>query len=218
MNVVELVGEPAGYSNKVVLEDLRLQITAGERVAIIGESGSGKTTLLKLIEQRATQTVALVPQDLGLVRALTVFHNVYMGRLNQNPALHNLRNLVWPARQDVNAVREVLEDLRLTDKIFTPVGQLSGGQQQRTAVARALHSAGDLFIGDEPVSAVDDHQARELLNITGQQKNTVVVALHDRALALSFAQRLIGLRDGRIVFDSPTEGLTPTDLDHLYLP
>lgn len=218
MNVVELAGEPAGYSDKVILEDVRLRIAAGERIAIIGESGSGKTTLLKLIEKRSTQTVALVPQDLGLVRALTVFHNVYMGRLNQNRALHNLRNLVWPARQNVSEVRALLEGLRLSDKLFTPVGQLSGGQQQRTAVARALYSAGDMFIGDEPVSAVDDHQARELLNIASQQKNTVVVALHDRALALSFAQRLIGLRHGRIVFDSPVVGLTPADLDHLYLP
>lgn len=218
MNVVELAGEPAGYSNNVVLDDVHLRITAGERIAIVGESGSGKTTLLKLIEKHATQTVALVPQDLGLVRALTVFHNVYMGRLNQNRTLHNLRNLIWPMWQDVSEVRGVLEGLRLTDKLFTPVGQLSGGQQQRTAVARALYCAGDMFIGDEPVSAVDDHQARELLNIASKQKDTVVVALHDRTLALSFAQRLIGLRHGRIVLDSPAAGLTPADLDHLYLP
>jgi len=218
MPVVALAGEPAGYAGKVVLEDVHLRIDAGERIAIVGESGSGKTTLLKLIEAHSTEAVALVPQDLGLVRALTVFHNVYMGRLNQHSALHNLRNLIWPARPHVAAVRGVLDKLRLADKIFTPVGQLSGGQQQRTAVARALYSTGTLFIGDEPVSAVDDHQARELLGLAGREKQTVVVALHDRALALSFADRLIGLRKGRIVFDSPAAGLQPDDLDHIYLP
>lgn len=217
MFVVELAGEPAGYSGKVVLEDVHLRIDAGERIAIVGESGSGKTTLLKLIEKRSAVPVALVPQDLGLVRALTVFHNVYMGRLNAHSALYNLRNLVWPARREVAEIRAVLEPLRLTDKIFTPVGQLSGGQQQRTAVARALYSTGELFVGDEPVSAVDDHQARELLGIAGREKQTVVVALHDRALALSFASRIIGLRNGAIVLDSPAAGLLPGDLDHLYL-
>lgn len=217
MYVVELDGEPAGYSDKVVLEDVRLRIRAGERIAIVGESGAGKTTLLKLIEKRSSETVALVPQDLGLVRALTVFHNVYMGRLNRNSVLQNLRNLVWPARRNVEDVREVLEGLRLSDKLFTPVGQLSGGQQQRTAVARALYSEGRLFLGDEPVSAVDDHQASALLNAAGLAKDTVVVALHDRALALSFAQRIIGMREGKIVFDSPAAGLSPSDLDHLYV-
>lgn len=217
MYVVELSGEPAGYSDKVVLEDVRLRIRAGERIALVGESGAGKTTLLKLIEKRASTPVALVPQELGLVRALTVFHNVYMGRLNRNSLLHNLRNLVWPARRDVAEVRHILESLRMADKLFTPVGQLSGGQQQRTAVARALHNEGSLFLGDEPVSAVDDHQARELLGAVAEAKETVVVALHDRGLALSFAHRIIGLRDGRIVFDSPAAGLSPDDLDHLYV-
>jgi len=217
MYVVELSGEPTGYSDKVVLEDVRLSIRAGERIALIGESGAGKTTLLKLIEKRASAPVALVPQELGLVRALTVFHNVYMGRLNRNSLVHNLRNLVWPARRDVEAVRLILERLRMEDKLYTPVGQLSGGQQQRTAVARALHSEGSLFLGDEPVSAVDDHQARALLATVAEAKETVVVALHDRALALSFSQRIIGMKEGQIVFDSPADGLTPDDLDHLYV-
>lgn len=217
MYVVELSGEPAGYSDKVVLEDVRLRIRAGERIALVGESGAGKTTLLKLIEKRAVTPVALVPQDLGLVRALTVFHNVYMGRLNRNSLPHNLRNLVWPARRDVAEVRCILDRLRMADKLFTPVGQLSGGQQQRTAVARALHCEGSLFLGDEPVSAVDDHQARALLEAVAEAKETVVVALHDRVLALSFAHRIIGLRDGQIVFDRPAAGLSPDDLDHLYV-
>ncbi len=127
MYVVELSVEPAGYSDKVVLEDVRLSIRAGERIALIGESGAGKTTLLKLIEKRASASAALVPPALGLVRALTVFHDVYMGRLNRKSLVHNLRNLVWPARRDVEAVRLILERLRMEDKLYTPVGQLSGG-------------------------------------------------------------------------------------------
>ncbi len=218
MDIVSLDGELAGYGGAPILQDLNLTIRAGERIAIVGESGAGKTTLLRLLRERSTVPVALVPQDLGLVQALTAFHNVYMGRLDRHGALTNLRNLVWPARHETEAIRQVLDTLRLADKLFTPVGRLSGGQRQRIAVGRALYADAGLFLGDEPVSAVDDLQAREILDLVADRKETVVVALHDRVLALGFADRVIGLRGGRVVLDRPAADLSPADLDPLYNP
>lgn len=216
MSLVEFVDESVGYDNATILHGLNLRIERGERIALVGESGAGKSTLLKLIYERTADAAALVPQDLGLVQALTVFHNVYMGQLNERTVWHNLRNLLAPASADVEEVRKVLRRMRLEEKLFTSVGELSGGQQQRTAVGRALYHVGDMLVADEPVSSVDEHQARDILEVINAEKRTVVLAMHDRALAIAFADRLVGLKDGRIVLDEDSSGLTPDDLDELY--
>ena len=216
MSLLEIREETVGYSGTTVLRDLELTIEPGDRIALVGESGSGKTTLLNLIHARLGDAAALVPQELGLVQALTVFHNVYMGRLHQRSVWRNLRNLFLPAKSDVALVRPVLERLRLEEKLFTSVGELSGGQQQRTAVGRALFHPGDILIADEPVSAVDEHQAREILAAITADKPTVILAMHDRALAIEFADRLVGIRDGAVVLDERAAGMRPGDLDDLY--
>jgi phosphonate transport system ATP-binding protein len=216
MPLLELREKTVGYSGVTVLRELELNIEKGERIALVGESGAGKSTLLNLIHTRLGETAALVPQELGLVQALSVFHNVYMGRLHQRSVWRNLRNLLKPAKADVDLVMPVLERLRLEDKIFTSVGELSGGQQQRTSVGRALFHPGDILIADEPVSAVDEHQAREILDAITAEKPTVILAMHDRELAIKFADRLIGIRDGKIALDEAASGMTPNDLDDLY--
>lgn len=216
MSLVELKDENVGYSGTTVLHGLTLRIDEGERIALVGESGAGKSTLLRLVYERIGASAALVPQELGLVQALSVFHNVYMGRLNERSLWRNLRNLLSPAAEDVNAVRAVLARLRLDDKLFTGVGALSGGQQQRTAVGRALYHTGDILIADEPVSSVDEHQARDILGVVNDAKRTVVLAMHDRALAIAFADRLVGIQGGRVVLDERSAGMKPGDLDHLY--
>ena len=216
MSLLELREDTVGYNGASVLRELDLTIEAGERIALVGESGSGKTTLLNLIHSRLGESAALVPQELGLVKALSVFQNVYMGRLHQRSVWRNLRNLFLPSKVDIGLVLPVLITLRLDEKIHTSVGELSGGQQQRTAVGRALFHPGDILIADEPVSAVDEHQAREILNAITENKPTIVLAMHDRALAIEFADRLIGIRDGLIALDEPASGMKPSDLDHLY--
>lgn len=216
MPLLELREKTVGYNGITVLRELELNIEQGERIALVGESGAGKSTLLNLIHTRLGETAALVPQELGLVQALSVFHNVYMGRLHQRSVWRNLRNLLKPAKADVDLVMPVLERLRLEEKIFTSVGELSGGQQQRTAVGRALFHPGDILIADEPVSAVDEHQAREILDAITAEKPTVILAMHDRGLAIKFADRLIGIRDGKIALDEAASGMTPNDLDDLY--
>lgn len=217
MNLVEFCDETAAYDGSAILRGLSFSVATGERIALVGESGAGKSTLLRLIYERLDGGAALVPQELGLVQSLTVFHNVYMGRLHQRSLWRNLRNLIRPAKADVAEVMATLAPLRLEDKIFSPVGELSGGQQQRTAVGRALFHPADILIADEPVSNVDEHQAREVLDIIEGSKKTVILAMHDRALAIAFADRLIGIRDGGIVLDAPADGMKPSDLDELYL-
>lgn len=147
---------------------------------------------------------------------LSVFHNIYIGRLNRHSLWYNLANLIRPLNKEVDAVRAIARRMGIEEKLFEPVGQLSGGQQQRTAVARALYQASPILIGDEPVSAVDEHQARMVLENINENHTTVLIAMHDTTLAIAYTDRIIGLRDARIVLDRPTTGMTPVDLDDLY--
>ena len=204
------------YAGQHVLRNVSLRIAAGEKVALVGRSGAGKSTLLRLLYEQHPEDVALVPQELGLVNVLSVFHNVYMGRLNRHNALYNLVNLLRPLRREVAAVLPILERLDLDEKLFEPAGQLSGGQQQRTAVARALHQDGAVLMGDEPVSAVDEHQSRRVLDAIVEGHDTVVLAMHDTELAIAYSDRIIGLDDGRITLDASSNGMRPGDLDELY--
>lgn len=216
MSLLELREESAGYKDTTILRGLNLTIKPGERIALVGESGAGKSTLLHLLYNRLGSRAALMPQDSALVQALSVFHNVYMGRLHERSVWRNLRNLIFPVPSDVEEVRAVLARLRLGDKIFSNVGQLSGGQYQRTALARALYHPGQVIVADEPVSSVDEHQAREILATMNNEKETVLLAMHDRELAIEFADRIVGLRDGRIVLDQSSRSMKPNDLNNLY--
>lgn len=216
MSLLELREESAGYKDTTILRGLNLTINPGERIALVGESGAGKSTLLHLLYNRLGSRAALMPQDSALVQALSVFHNVYMGRLHERSVWRNLRNLIFPVPSDVDEVRAVLARLRLGDKIFSNVGQLSGGQYQRTALARALYHPGQVIVADEPVSSVDEHQAREILATMNNEKETVLLAMHDRELAIEFADRIVGLRDGRIVLDQSSRSMKPNDLNDLY--
>ena len=216
MSLLELREESAGYKDTTILRGLNLTIKPGERIALVGESGAGKSTLLHLLYNRLGSRAALMPQDSALVQALSVFHNVYMGRLHERSVWRNLRNLIFPVPSDVEEVRAVLARLRLGDKIFSNVGQLSGGQYQRTALARALYHPGQVIVADEPVSSVDEHQAREILATMNNEKETVLLAMHDRELAIEFADRIVGLRDGQIVLDQSSRSMKPNDLNNLY--
>lgn len=214
--MLELSSASVHYAGQCVLRDVSVQIRPGEKVALVGRSGAGKSTLLRLLYEQRPSDVALVPQELGLVNTLSVFHNVYMARLNRHNALYNLLNLVRPLAHEVAAVRPILQRLDLDEKLFEPAGQLSGGQQQRTAVARALHQGGAVLMGDEPVSAVDEHQSRRVLDTIVETHATVVLAMHDTALAIAYSDRIIGLDDGRITLDASSAGMRSSDLDELY--
>jgi len=178
----------------------------------MGRSGAGKSTLLGLLYAQRPHDVALVPQASALVKPLSVFHNVYMGRLDRHSTAYNLRNLVWPAASKVAEVREVLASVGLEAEIFSPAGALSGGQQQRTSVARALYNGRPVLVGDEPVSALDRVQGSEVLSRLRRHHKTIVLALHDVHLALEHADRIVVLEHGRKIIDQPSGALTANDL------
>jgi len=214
--MINLRNIDASYKGHDVLRGISLHIEQGERVALVGPSGSGKTTLLKLCQQQCGANAALVPQDLGLVKSLSVFHNIYMGQLQQHSTWYNLVNLIQPLRKEVEAVSKIAERLGLEEKLHQPVAELSGGQQQRTAVGRALFQQGQILIGDEPVSSVDEQRALGVLANINECCDTVLLAMHDLDLALAFTDRVIALQNGRIALDESTSGMTSSDLAGFY--
>ncbi|MFL5094084.1 MAG: ATP-binding cassette domain-containing protein [Xanthobacteraceae bacterium] len=214
--LVELNSASAGYAGHAVLHDIDLKINAGERIAVMGRSGAGKTTLLNLLYEKLAGRVALIPQATALVKTLSVFHNVYMGRLDRHPTWYNLRTLVWPTRRDVAEIEQVLDLVGLTDKLFAKAGALSGGQQQRTSVARALYNGRPIVVGDEPVSALDRIQGGEILGALCARHETAILVLHDIPFALGTADRVVVMEAGRIALDAPARELTAADLVPYY--
>lgn len=205
-----------GYAGTPVLHDIDLCIKPGEKVSLLGRSGAGKSTLLKAFYAQSETRAALIPQDTALVQTLSVFHNVYMGRLHQHSTWANLRNLIRPAPAQIDAMLPLLKQLRLESTLRTAVGELSGGQRQRVAVARAAHQNRALLLGDEPVSAVDEQQAKEVLTLLCERHHTVVLAMHDVQSALLFSDRIIGLAQGRVALDEAASNLRADDLSFLY--
>lgn len=214
--ILQLENAEVRYPEGVALQQINLSLHRGEKIALIGRSGSGKSTLLRLIYEHLPDQTALVPQDEGLVANLSVFHNVYMGRLSQHPTWYNVLNLMRPFPARVAEVESILQRLQLLEKCFVPVAQLSGGQRQRTAIARSLYQSGELLLADEPVSAVDERQSRHILTELTQQFPSIVVALHDTSLALEYCDRIIGLEAGRIVLDAATNSVSAVELTELY--
>ena len=214
--MIQLSNENLGFKGDIVLRDISLNIAAGERVALVGESGAGKSTLLSVLQSRYRANCAFVPQDPGLVRSLSVFHNIYMGSLNRHTTSYNLLNLVWPQHSQIELISPIAEQLGLIDKLFTRAGELSGGQQQRTAICRAILQGGKAVLGDEPVSAADSHQSRAIMDALCDTFETVVLAMHDVELALQYATRVIGIKDGKIVIDQANDNLKRADLDFVY--
>lgn len=218
MAILQLDNICAHYGKRQVLGPLSLQIPANQFVVLIGKSGSGKTTLLKHIVQLQQKQIslALVPQDLGLVDNLSCYQNVYMGQLGRHSSFYNLCNLVRPKSTDISAVETILAELDIADKCWQKVGELSGGQQQRTAIARALHQQGEFLIADEPASALDEPKAHKVMALLQQHYSSALVALHDIDLALHYGQRIIGLQDGHIALDQKASALTAQDLLEFY--
>ncbi|WP_420452869.1 phosphonate ABC transporter ATP-binding protein [Ilumatobacter sp.] len=233
-----------GRRGPLALDGVSFEVSASERVALIGPSGAGKTSILSLANALVLPTggrvrvmgvdaarlgerahrgtrrlVGTIPQDDALVGPLRVAQNVASGRLGRWGALQTLRNLARP--RDVDEIVEVLADVGIADKLWARADQLSGGQQQRVAIARALFQGARLLLADEPVSSLDPGRSAAVLDVLTRAVETdprraLVMSLHDAPLALRAATRVIALRDGAVVFDLPADRVEPAELDRLY--
>jgi phosphonate transport system ATP-binding protein len=228
VTLLRVQGVTHHYGGNPALRDIDLVINAGERVALIGPSGSGKSTLLRLLNGSLTPTtgeifiagqalsplrgparralqqqVGTIYQQLHLVENLRVIHNVNAGQLGRWPWPKALFSLVWP--QEVETARKALAQVGIAEQLYRRTDQLSGGEQQRVALARVLVQAPQILLADEPIASLDPERSREVLELlTAQAPTTLVMSLHTPALAQQFCNRLIGLREGRVLFDAPT--------------
>ncbi|MDC0664308.1 phosphonate ABC transporter ATP-binding protein [Marinobacter sp. SS21] len=218
MSFIQLDRVSASFQGQKVLGPLSLTVAPGERVALVGKSGAGKSTLIKLAFDRAREqaSTSLIPQDLGLVGALPVFHNVFMGRLDQHRSWYSAVTLFRPFQRDRTEISALLSQLGMAHKQWAPVASLSGGQRQRTAIARAMYQRSETLLADEPVSALDGPLANEVMALLRERFSTSLIALHDVTLALRYCDRVVGIADGAVVLDQPTTKLSEHDLLPLY--
>ena len=241
---LRLSGARLSHANGVhALRGVDLHIAAGERVAIIGPSGAGKSSLLNLLasalqpssgevqllgeqpwqlsshqRQRLRARIGLIHQAPPLPARQRVVTAVLAGKLGQWSLGKSLLNLLHPV--DIPGARRELAKLDLADKLFAQCQQLSGGQLQRVGIARALYQMPEVLLADEPVSAMDPVLAEHTLSVlcrhAEQHGVTLVASLHAVELALAHFPRIIGLRDGQILFDRPAGEVDRAQLDALY--
>lgn len=211
-----LQNESISYFETVILDSLSLEIKKGEKVALLGKSGSGKSTLIKRLYELKKDEASYIPQELGLVNNLSVFHNVYLARLDDYSTFYNIRNLIKPASKEVEAIKSILIDFDLEDKIFVKNHDLSGGQKQRTAIARSIYNQKNILLADEPISALDEYLSSKVLQTLNEKFETIVCALHNVDLAVEHFDRVIGLKNGKILVDKKCTELTNDDRQKLY--
>ncbi len=218
-----------------ILRQVSASFNAGAVTVLVGASGAGKTTFLNVLNGliapsggklaaaglgalagagalnspdgwgRLRQDTASIFQDHALIGRLSALDNVLLGLAD---ARHPLSPLPWPRAARERAAR-ALADVGLLDRAFERVENFSGGERQRVGIARALARRPRLLLGDEPFSALDPPLARrlgqDLRALATRDGVTVILVLHQIALARALADRIIGLNDGRIVFDGPAE-------------
>ncbi|HIX24800.1 MAG TPA: phosphonate ABC transporter ATP-binding protein [Candidatus Lachnoclostridium avicola] len=232
------------YSNGVKgLDNVTLDIEQGEFVAIIGLSGAGKSTLLRSINRMHSITggtltvdgvdvtklkgkelrkfrrkIGMIFQSFNLITRTTVINNVLTSRVPDLPWWRSLLGIY--RREDKIAALEALDKVGILDKAYSRVDQLSGGQQQRVALARTLAQNPSIILADEPVAALDPVTARQVMDdfrhINREMKITVIINIHHVDLALDYADRVIGIRAGKIVYDGPASQVDDKVLSSIY--
>jgi len=231
------------FGTTAAVNDVCLQIPNGQMVAIIGRSGAGKSTLVRMINRLVEPTTgrihfddadvtslrgrdlrrwrgraAMIFQGFNLAPRLDVLTNVLVGASLEVSQARRLLGL-YPRKERLRAA-EALDDLGLLVKALERAERLSGGQQQRAAIARALMQRPSLILADEPIASLDPHNARIVMDtlrrINRDQKISVLCNLHSLDTARAYADRIIGLNAGRIVFDGPPATLNEQAIAEVY--
>jgi phosphonate transport system ATP-binding protein len=225
------------------LRGIDLRIDRGEQIAILGPSGAGKSSLLRLFNAtlRATKgQVSLEGRDLAtlsrrdlrtvrsrigsiaqhpsLVPSLSALQNALCGRLGSWTLFRSMRALLAPSAADIARGQQALRSVGLDTKASARADELSGGQQQRVAIARVLVQEAEVVLADEPFASLDPGLTRQLSELLFEvaRGRTFVAALHDVELALRLFPRIVGVRGGRIQFDSAAADVTPAMIADLY--
>ena len=232
---------PNGYT---ALKDVNLEIEQGEFVAIIGLSGAGKSTLIHCINRmhdidegrllvndvnvndlkgkeirEFRKKIGMIFQSFNLVTRATVLKNVMISSVPDMPLWRRILG-VFPKETKVVGL-EALDNVGILDKAFTRVDQLSGGQQQLVALARTLARQPDIILADEPVASLDPVTAKIVMDdfkrINQEMNISILINIHHVDLALEYADRVIGIRKGQIVYDGAASEVTQDVLDTIYL-
>jgi phosphonate transport system ATP-binding protein len=231
------------FGSKTAVESVSLDIAKGQFVGVIGRSGAGKSTLLRMINRLATptsgsisadgvdvttlkgqalrdwrQSNAMIFQQFNLVGRLDVLTNVLLGRLNH---ISTARSIVRLWTKDDRAIAlSALEQLDIANLAAQRADTLSGGQQQRVAIARALVQEPTLVLADEPIASLDPRNTKvvmdALLRINKHFGITVICNLHSLDTARAYSDRLVGMAQGRLVFDGVPSALTDATARELY--
>lgn len=232
------------YPNGVQgLKHVSLDIQQGEFVAIIGLSGAGKSTLIRTINRmhditggklevdginvsdlkgkqlrKFRRKIGMIFQSFNLVTRTTVIKNVLMSNVPDMPWYKTLLGMY--SKEQKIAALNALDKIGILEKAYTRCDQLSGGQQQRVALARTLNQNPTIILADEPVAALDPITARSVMldfkRINEELNISILLNIHHVDLALEYATRVIGIRDGEIVYDGPTGDVTKEILDLVY--
>jgi phosphonate transport system ATP-binding protein len=230
-------------ANHDALKDISLTIGEGQIVALIGPSGAGKSTLIRCVNRlveptsgkvwwgdvdlvslnaaelrRARRKIGMIFQEFALVDRLTVMENVLSGRLGYVSFWQSLtRNF---PQADIDEAFRLLDRVGLTDHVDKRADKLSGGQRQRVGIARALIQNPDLLLVDEPTASLDPKTSRQIMRLIAElcreRRLTAIINIHDVPLAKMFAERVIGLKDGAVVFDGPAAQLEGEVLTRIY--
>jgi phosphonate transport system ATP-binding protein len=225
------------------LSGVSLDVRRGEIVVLLGLSGSGKSTLLRHINGLETPTagrVATLGQDVAALRGaelralrgrigfifqqfeivgpLTVLENVLTGALS---SLRGPRVGLWTYPRELRrAALEHLDRVGILERAYQRADTLSGGQQQRVAIARALMQNPEILLADEPVASLDPESSSQVMalirEIAAERQLTVVCSLHQVDLALGWGDRIVGLRAGEVVLDTPTDDLSKDQVMEIY--
>jgi len=231
------------FGKSQVLSGINLQVQAGERVALVGPSGAGKSTLISLLNgtQLSTQgevyafgyslarlsprqrrhiqrQIGTVYQQFHLVDNLQVIHNVNAGHLGYWSLPKAILSLLRPL--EVKTAAQALAQVGIPEKLYERTDRLSGGEQQRVALARVLVQNPIAILADEPIASLDPERSREILDLlrdmNKQTGKTLLISLHAIELACHYCHRIVGLRQGKILFDAPSQEVMPEMVAALY--